>query len=151
MRAGYGYEIYMPEETDKSGNGAAPTYRLLAIDDDPMILQAMGDYLSHFGFDFQACAYTGGGCDAYQEVFADGQAAPDVVLADYRLPGGKSGLDLIAEIRAYFSDDIPAILFSGDISLESEIAGHMPEEIKLLHKPVRMQLLSEELKALLAG
>lgn len=128
----------MPGETDKSENGAAPTTRLLAIDDDPMILKAMGDYLSHFGFDFLACAYTDGGCDAYESVFAEGQAAPDVVLADYQLPGTKSGLDLIAEIHAHFSEDIPAILFSGDISLESEIAGAMPEDIKLLHKPVCM-------------
>lgn len=82
---------------------------------------------------------------------AEGPAAPDVVLADYRLPGAKSGLDLVAEIRAHFSEDIPAILFYGDISLESEIAGAMPEDIKLLLKPVRMQQLFEELKALLAN
>jgi|GEM_PF-1018388 DNA-binding response OmpR family regulator len=141
----------MPDETNKSENGAAPTYRLLAIDDDPLILQAMGDYLSHFGFDFQACAYTDDGCAAYDAVFGDGNSSPDVVLADYRLPGAKNGLDLIAEIRAHFSGDIPAILFSGDVSLDSEIAGAIPQDIKLLHKPVRMQLLSEELKALLAG
>jgi CheY-like chemotaxis protein len=43
-------------------------------------------------------------------------SAPDLVIADYRLPGGGDGLDAIDSIRQRFGRDIPAILITGSAS-----------------------------------
>ena len=60
---------------------------------------------------------------------ADGEAAyaltgrdalpPDLVLADYNLPNGPNGLQVIARLRKTLGHEIPAIILSGDISTET--------------------------------
>ena len=41
---------------------------------------------------------------------------PDIVIADYNLPGGLTGLQTIAELRRALHREIPAIILTGDIS-----------------------------------
>ena len=53
--------------------------------------------------------------DALQLV-AKGAAQPDIAIADYTLPGGRNGLDLITDLRAALHADIRAIMLTGDIS-----------------------------------
>ena len=40
--------------------------------------------------------------------------APDVVLADYRLPGGQFGTDLIARVRETCGATVPGIVLTGE-------------------------------------
>jgi CheY-like chemotaxis protein len=62
-------------------------------------------------------------------------AAPDVVLADYRLPGEDNGIQVIRAVRA-LHPRAEGILVSGDIAPEvlkkAEDAG-----LQILHKPIR--------------
>ena len=41
---------------------------------------------------------------------------PDIVIADYNLPGGMTGLETIAGLRGALHRELPAIILTGDIS-----------------------------------
>ncbi len=62
-------------------------------------------------------------------------AAPDAILADYRLPGSETGIQIIARLRERYPR-AGAILISGDIApevlREAQAAG-----LPFLHKPLR--------------
>ncbi len=70
---------------------------------------------------------------------------PDLVLADFRLRGTDSGLSAIAAVRELHGQ-VPALLVSGDTApdrlQEARRAG-----MRLLHKPLAIQLLRTELEA----
>ena len=54
---------------------------------------------------------------------------PDLVVADYNLPNGVNGLQVVAGLRETLGQKIPAIILTGDISTDTlrEIArgGHL--------------------------
>jgi CheY-like chemotaxis protein len=60
---------------------------------------------------------------------------PDLIVSDYHLPGGKTGIEVIEGLRGVLSAEIPAFLVSGDTSPEllrqARASGY-----HLLHKPV---------------
>ena len=66
---------------------------------------------------------------------ADDDSRPDLIVSDYHLPGGKTGIEVIEGLRRTFSAKIPAFLVSGDTSPEllrqARASGY-----HLLHKPV---------------
>jgi signal transduction histidine kinase len=41
---------------------------------------------------------------------------PDIIIADYQLESGRCGVDAVAEIRARFASDIPALIIAADPS-----------------------------------
>ena len=51
---------------------------------------------------------------------------PDLIIADYNLPKGLNGLQVVAELQEMLGHDIPAIILTGDISTDTlrEIARH---------------------------
>ena len=75
---------------------------------------------------------------------------PDVIVSDYRLPGGDDGMAVIAKVRAAAGVAIAACLISGDI--DSALMQRAQEaDLVLLHKPVRPAKLRALLRHLLAG
>ena len=44
---------------------------------------------------------------------------PDVVITDYNLPGGMSGLEVLARLREILGHDLPGLVLTGDISTET--------------------------------
>jgi two-component system, sensor histidine kinase len=72
---------------------------------------------------------------------------PDVVIADYRLPGGETGVGLVQQLRAFAGRKIPAVIVTGDTSAESERAVGT-SGCGLLRKPVAGdELVASILKA----
>jgi len=70
---------------------------------------------------------------------------PDLIIADFRLKAGESGLDAIQTIRDEYNHDIPAALITGDTAPE-RIKQATSASATLLHKPVG----PEKLRTLLA-
>jgi len=74
-------------------------------------------------------------------------AEPDAIVADYRLPGGESGVQLIARVRERHPG-ASAVLVTGDVApevlQEAQAAG-----LPLLHKPLRPARLRTLLAAAL--
>jgi CheY-like chemotaxis protein len=74
------------------------------------------------------------GEDAALALLGDIGIAPDVVLADYQLDGGRNGLDAIAALRARHGD-LPACLVTADRS--PEVAARCKAlDIPVINKPV---------------
>jgi two-component system CheB/CheR fusion protein len=74
---------------------------------------------------------------------------PDLILADYNLPGGMTGVQMIQRLRRELQFRIPAIILTGDISTET-LRTIEREKCALLNKPVRMQDLAALIQRLLA-
>jgi CheY-like chemotaxis protein len=60
---------------------------------------------------------------------------PDLLICDYRLPGGKTGVAEIEFLRSKFGRSIPAMLITGDTAPD-RIAEAQASGFLLLHKPV---------------
>ena len=71
---------------------------------------------------------------------------PDIIIADYRLKDGETGVDAIHAIRGLCGRAIPSILVTGDTATDrvrQAVTGGLP----ILHKPVN----SVQLQALLTS
>jgi CheY-like chemotaxis protein len=101
---------------------------VVIIDDDPMVLEATGGLLRSWGCEVvMAASYR----DAIPMLMETGRR-PDLIVCDYRLLDGETGVEAIEMLRSAFQ--IPALLISGDSS--SPQYGHGSAEYRLLHKPL---------------
>ncbi len=104
---------------------------VVVIDDDAPILEGMGSLLRSWG----CRVVTGSTETSALSGLAEHDRRPDLIISDYRLSDGKTGVDVIARLRSEFSAPIPAFLISGDTNpeplLEARANGY-----SLLHKPV---------------
>jgi CheY-like chemotaxis protein len=71
---------------------------------------------------------------------------PDLVIADFRLTGGVTGVDAILRLRRHFGHAIPGLLITGDTAPD-RLHQVRRSGFPLLHKPVE----SSELLAAISG
>jgi signal transduction histidine kinase/DNA-binding NarL/FixJ family response regulator len=119
---------------------------LVVIDNDPKIRDGMHGLLTSWGCEVVAAASP----DEALDSLARSAQAPDLIIADYHLSGGKNGLEVIDELRKSLAAPIPAFLVSGDTSpdrlREVNARGHY-----LLHKPILPVTLRATVNQLLRG
>ena len=108
----------------------ARTGVVLAIDDEQAIRAGMSALLESWGHTVIAA---GSGESAVAALKA--RPAPDVIICDYRLRGGETGVEAIARVQAAFGANIPAILVTGDTAPEN-IRLALASGYPLLHKPL---------------
>jgi two-component system, sensor histidine kinase len=105
--------------------------RVLVIEDEKDIRAAMLALLEGWRCNVVAA----GSAAAAESEVAQRGFTPDVVLADYRLPGNVTGLEAINRLRARFPDTV-GVVISGDIAPEvlraAEASG-----FHMMHKPLR--------------
>lgn len=71
----------------------------------------------------------------------DPRRPPDLILADYRLRAGRTGIEAIQAVRTVLGHQVPALLITGDTSdIWAEEA--MRHDVPVLRKPVNPQSLS---------
>ncbi len=80
-------------------------YRLLTIEDDPLVRKAMASYLESLGYSVHQAVDGTEGLKVFRQV------RPALVLTDLRLPG-TDGMEILSTIRAE-SPDTPVIIVSG--------------------------------------
>ncbi len=131
--------IVAPAE-NVSPKESRPGQRVLIIDDDQPTLEATAAVLSRWGWEI----------DARQALTADDVQTltpPDLVISDYDLGQGVTGVEMIEMLRRRLGD-IPALIISGSSTERTRNqvreAGYM-----LLHKPVRPVQLRSALIALM--
>jgi CheY-like chemotaxis protein len=99
---------------------------IVVIDDDPLVLEATAGLLRLWGCRVVVAESCG---EAMAKLTEIGQR-PDLIVCDYRLPKGPTGVAAIEMLRDAF--EIPALLISGDAtSPQCDDGGY-----RLLHKPV---------------
>jgi CheY-like chemotaxis protein len=99
---------------------------VVVIDDDAFVLEATGGLLRSWGFEVvTAESY----CEAMERLARE-RRRPDLIICDYRLSEGATGVDAIKGLRNAF--EIPALLISGDAAAPpATLASY-----NLLHKPL---------------
>lgn len=102
---------------------------IAAIDDDPVQLEALGAFLARTGAELVAAA------DVDTLVQRLGQRSVDVLVIDYRLGNGVSGIDVIGDLRTRLGCRVPALLLTGDTE-PTRLAEADRSGMRLLHKPV---------------
>lgn len=105
---------------------------ILVIDDDALVLEGMSGLLTSWGCRPTIFASAGAALAGASEWSG---RRPDLIIADYSLPDGKSGLDLIAALRSVLGGQIPAFIVSGDTSPD-RLREVRDSGFNLLHKPV---------------
>lgn len=101
------------------------------IDDDPPALEGMRGLLQSWGYRVAA----GTNDAAALARLAEYGDPPELIISDYRLSNGATGIEIIDRLRRAMNADIPAFLISGDTDTqiidEARIGGY-----QLMHKPV---------------
>ena len=72
---------------------------------------------------------------------------PDLIISDYRLPAGQTGIEAIARLRGIHGASIPAFLVSGDTAPE-RLREAIASGYHLLHKPLQPRQLIRLIKHL---
>jgi two-component system CheB/CheR fusion protein len=134
-----------------SGAADAPAHlaprsgTILIVEDDPEVRENLELFLKEEGYD-AATAVDG---PAALELAVRRTIRPDLVLADYNLPGGMNGIQVCQKLRQELSRPIPFIILTGDISTQAlrEIALH---DCVQFNKPVKLRELTHAIEKLLA-
>lgn len=134
------------ERVRPTKNVAIPLEHALVafIDDDESILEAMVEVFDHWGV---ALAAGEDGEQVRRELEELGRK-PDVILSDYRLKEGSTGIEAIATLQEAFGP-IPAALLTGDTAPET-IQAIRQSGLPVLHKPLKPAKLRAFLSHLLA-
>jgi len=122
----------------------APRYRLLLVDDEENILQAMENYIKLHTTRFDKVYTAAGGQAALDIIF---RHQPDVMLLDVQMPG-KTGIDVIQEANAAGKCPRTIILSGHDTFAYAQMAMREGAADYLL-KPCRSTEILEKLEALL--
>ena len=130
----------------KPGKGAGGVtlegQRIVIVEDEPAVREGLEVLLRGWGATIVSL-------DSVAAVrawaAAEGAPAPSLVIADYRLDNGETGIEAIAAVRARFGRGVPALVVTG-----SSMTGHDKEALEhdfhLLIKPV----LPNKLRAMIA-
>src|SRR5258706_6130298 len=104
---------------------------VLVVEDEREIRAAMSVLLEGWGCQVVAA----GSAEEAETLLAHGGAAPDAILADYRLGGAETGVQLLLRLAPRYPKAAP-VLISGDIGPEVLKEAQM-SRIPMLHKPLR--------------
>ncbi|WP_239992163.1 CheR family methyltransferase [Rhodopila globiformis] len=123
---------------------ARHTGEILLIEDDPDVRDLLEVFLREDGYDV-ATAPDG---PTALTMLKTGAMRPDLILADYNLPGGLNGVQTTEKIRELLHRAIPVIILTGDILLGSVRDIALPDCIRLT-KPVKLAGLTQTVQHLL--
>ena len=106
--------IAVPEGAGIDEPGPPPSRRgkIIVIEDDPDVRDLLALLLKDAGHR----VVTAPDGAAALDLISRGALRPDVILADYNLPNGMTGLEVVVSMRERLHSNIPAIVLTGDIS-----------------------------------
>lgn len=104
---------------------------ILVIDDAPIVREGTSGLLGKWGYS----VLTAESDEAALVQLAEHHQRPDLIISDYHLASGKTGIRAIEQINAASGVSIPAILISGDTGPEP-LRDAKDRGYILLHKPV---------------
>ena len=117
---------------------------IVVIDDDALVLDGMRGILRSWG----CSVVTAESETTALARLAESGRQPDLIISDYRLANGKSGIEAVASVRGAMGVAVPAFLISGDTAPE-RLRDASASGYQLLHKPVLPMTLRTMLNRLL--
>lgn len=119
---------------------------IAVVEDEAIVLVGYQMLFESWGYEVVAA----GSADEALTMLRERAKAPDVIVADYRLKNGRTGVDAIRSIQSAFSTAIPGILVTGDTGadrLREAAASGLP----ILHKPVNGNQLHDLIERAMAS
>ena len=115
------------------------------VDDDAIVLLGLQSILRDWGYEVLAAGSTEQALDRLRT----DTRKPDIIVADYRLRGGRVGTEAIVKIRELFDSNIPGVILTGETGPEcaEDAAAH---GFSIAHKPITSRQLSMAVEKLLA-
>jgi len=120
--------------------------RILLIDDESAIADAMAALLGSYGVDFQAVRDETAATAAFSKAVAQG-ALFEALICDYRLADGANGLDVAQRLRNQFAPTLPVLLVTGETAPD-KLQLVRDSGLPVLFKPVTAEALLKALSAL---
>ena len=110
---------------------------VLIVDDEPAVLDATSMLLRIEGFDVLTAASESEALECVSK------RTPDLLITDYHLRDGQTGVEVIRSVRKQVAIDVPVILVSGDTS--DAIVVNNLEDASFFTKPVNTDELVAEI------
>ena len=104
---------------------------VMVIDDERTVLQALDLLLEMWGYRVVTAESEGEAVDR----LSTAKETPHVILADYRLREGRTGVQAIDRIRAEAGAEVPGVIITGDTSTEG-LRDARARGLTVLQKPV---------------
>ncbi|CAO3382542.1 PAS domain S-box protein [Azospirillum argentinense] len=125
-----------PDRANDDGQGL-----VVVIDDEAIVLLSLRTLLEQWGYEVVAAVSAEEAVDVLHGL----GRLPDLIIADYRLREGRTGVEAIRDIHGVCGVRIPAVVLTGDTAPEriTEIRG---AGFRLVHKPITPHILRELLK-----
>jgi len=120
-------------QPDQSADGRL----VVLVDDDRSVRESMGGLLSSWGYQVIEAPST----EQAATVLGRRHDTPALIIADYELGDGKTGIDCISALRGSCDRCVPAFLISGGFDGNSRPAG-----IEVLQKPLTPAVLRDALQ-----
>lgn len=116
---------------------------ILVIEDNREVRELLELALREEGF----CVASAADGEAALELASSGGIEPDVILADFNLPKGMNGVITVEKLRKRLGRDIPAVILTGDISIETLRDLDLQNWVRL-NKPVNIKELTQTIRRL---
>jgi CheY-like chemotaxis protein len=135
-----------PVESDRPLRSALQPFagkRVIVIDDDRLVVDSMSGLLRSWGCEVSTASSSTAALNALDQA----KRKPDLIISDYHLVDGETGIAVIERLRRAGNVSIPALLITGDVSVERKqqaAAGGY----ELLLKPVPPMTLRAALQAI---
>ena len=105
--------------------------RIVVVEDETAVVEGMRVLLAGWGAEVMIAESAA----AAEDLLTGMTIAPDLVIADYRLGGAVTGVDVIERFRSKFSNDLPAIVVTGSTT-PTHLAQAQVKNFHLMLKPV---------------
>lgn len=110
--------------------------QVLVVEDEIAVREGMGKLLTQWGCGVMLA----GSENEAVKVLQSTEEEPDLLIVDYRLRDGRTGLQAIERVRKLIGRDLPVLIITGDTAAEGlrdvEASGY-----QLIHKPVQPAML----------
>jgi signal transduction histidine kinase len=117
---------------------------IVVVDDDRLVLDGVCGLLRDWGCKVSASTSS----DAVLASLSELHHQPDLIISDHHFTHGENGIAVIERLRHTFNAPIPALLVTGDISVERKQEAEAGR-YELLRKPVPPMVLRAKLHAML--
>lgn len=133
-----GDAVEVAQQPVASNARPAENFIVAVIDDEPLIRAALTQLLGDWGYQ----VVSGENAD---DLLRDLASAPDIILADWRLRDGRTGVSEIRHLWKRFDRRIPSILITGESMPDSTLSKEFP----VVRKPVYGFKLRAQIQAAL--
>ncbi len=121
----------LPSPTKVMNNEPLSHLKVLCVDNEPEILVGMETLLNRWGCDVKTAL------DLVESLkHLDAGWVPDVILSDYRLDNGRTGLEVLQQFRLRLGDSFTGVIISADRT-DSMLEGIKANGFKFIPKPIK--------------